>query len=53
MEVLVLPGFGVLLAGIALYNVYACVSVVKPRPGPYESLCSDAFYINVLLTLLL
>ncbi len=38
MEVLDLPGFAVLLAGIALHNVYECVHAVKTRPGPYGSL---------------
>ncbi len=54
MEAFFLPGFGVLLAGIALYNVYECVPAVKTRPGPYGSLCSEAcaFYINMLLSLL-
>ncbi len=52
MEVFDLPGFCVLLAGIALYNVYEYVPAVKTRPGPYGSLCSEAFYINILLSLL-
>ncbi len=40
LEVFNLPFFGVLLAGITLYNVYECVPAVKTslRSGPYASL---------------
>ena len=44
MEVFDMSHFGVLLAGIDLYNVYECVPVVKTRPGPHGSLCNEAFY---------
>jgi hypothetical protein len=52
MEVFGLPGFGVLLAGIALYDVYEHVPAFKTRSGPYGSLRRDAFYINMLMMLL-
>jgi hypothetical protein len=52
MELFDLPGFCVLLAGIALYNFYECVPVVKTRPGPYGLLRSEDFCINIYLSLL-
>jgi hypothetical protein len=52
-----LPGFGVLLAGIALYNVYECVPVVNIRPGFHASLrlapYSEAFIWNPDIYLIL
>ncbi len=54
MEVFEVPGFGVFLAGMALYNFYECVPAVKleTRPGPYGSLCKEDFCINMIVSLL-
>ncbi len=43
MELLDLPNFSVLLAGIALCNVYESDPAVKIWAVPYISLCSETF----------
>jgi hypothetical protein len=51
IEVFYLPGFGVLLAGIALYNVHECVPAVKISPGPMDDYVVKLF-THTLLSLL-
>ncbi len=48
MELFYPPGVGVLSAGIALYNVYECVPVVKTSQGTHGSLCREANYNNTV-----
>ncbi len=48
MEAINLPIFALLLAEMALYNVYESVPAFKTRKGPHRSRYSEVIYISIL-----